>query len=114
MAVVDADSGQIKATLPIGKRVDATAFDPATSLAFSSNGEGTLTVIQEDSPDKFRVVGTVVIQPGARTMALDEQTHRVFLAAAKFESSPSPESIPPTRRPNVVPGSFVILVFGLH
>ena len=114
MAVVDADSGQIKATLPIGKRVDATAFDPVTGLAFSSNGEGTLTVIHEDSPDKFMVVGTVVTQPGARTMALDERSHRVFLAAAKFESSPSPESRPPTRRPNVVPDSFVILVFGLH
>lgn len=71
LVVVDADSGQVKTTLPIGKGVDANVFDPATGLAFSSNGDGTLTVIHEDPPAQFNVVNTVMTQPGARTMALD-------------------------------------------
>ncbi len=108
MAVVDADSGQLKTTLPIGKGADATAFDPLTGLAFSSNGKGTLTVIREDNPNQFRVIETVITQPGARTMALDSQTHRIFLATAKFEAVTA--STP--KRPAVIPNSFVILVLG--
>jgi len=112
LAVVDADSGQVKATLPIGKGVDANAFDPATGLVFSANGDGTLTIIHEDSPDRFRVVDTVTTQPGARTMALDLQTHTVFLAAAKF--APAPPSVPghPSVRPAVLPDTFTLLRFG--
>lgn len=83
MAVVDADSGKAIATLPIGDHVDATAFDPETKLIFNSNGEGTITVIHEDSPDKYSVVETVKTAPRAKTMALDQKTHRLFLSTAE-------------------------------
>jgi DNA-binding beta-propeller fold protein YncE len=83
MAVMDADSGKLVANLPIGAGVDATAFAPKSSLAFSSNGEdGTLTVIHEDSPDKFTVVANVPTEEGARTMALDPDSGTVYLVSA--------------------------------
>jgi YVTN family beta-propeller protein len=112
MAVVDANSGQIKTTLPIGGGVDAIAFDPTTQLAFSSNGEGTLTVVHEDSKDKFSVVDSVVTQRGARTMALDLKTHNVFLATARFGPTPTPTPGQPFVRPSIIPGTFVILTLG--
>jgi len=112
MAVVNAATGGIVATLPIGRGVDATAFDPETALAFSSNGEGTLTVVREESPEKFTVVENVLTQRGARTMALDLKTHQVFLATAEFGAPPAATSENPHPRPSLVPGSFVILVFG--
>jgi YVTN family beta-propeller protein len=80
MAVVDADSGKIVATMPIGDHVDATAFDPDTKLIFCSNGEGTISVIHEDGPDKYSSVETVKTVARARTMALDPRTHRLFLS----------------------------------
>jgi YVTN family beta-propeller protein len=80
MAVVDADSGKVVTTLPIGDHVDATAFDPETKLVFNSNGEGTISVIHEDSPDKYSAVETVKTAPRAKTMALDPKTHRLFLS----------------------------------
>ena len=88
MAVVNADTGQVITTLPIGDHVDATAFDEATKLIFNSNGEGTITVIRQDSPDKYSVVETVKTLPRAKTMALDSKTHRLFLStveAGQFE-----------------------------
>ncbi len=112
LAVVDADSGIIKATLPIGSGVDANAFDQKTKLAFSANGEGTLTVIHEASPDKFRVVGNVVTQRGSRTMALDQKTHDVFLATAQFGPAPAPTPMQMHPRPKALPGTFTILVMG--
>jgi DNA-binding beta-propeller fold protein YncE len=83
MAVMDADSGKIITTLPIGDHVDATAFDPETKLIFNSNGEGTVTVIHEDSPDKYSPVETVKTAPRAKTMALDAKTHRLFLSTVE-------------------------------
>ena len=83
MAVMDADSGKVITTLPIGDHVDATAFDPETKLIFNSNGEGTITVIHQDSPDKYSVVETVKTAPRAKTMALDPKTHRLFLSTAE-------------------------------
>ncbi len=112
MAVVDAASGRIVATLPIGRGVDANAFDPETSLAFSSNGDGTLTVVREESPDKYKVVENVATQRGARTMALDPKTHNVFLVTAEFGPPPAPTPENPHPRPTIIPGSFVVLVFG--
>lgn len=88
MAVMNADSGKVIATLPIGDHVDATAFDPETKLVFNSNGEGTITVIREESPDKYSVVETAKTLPRAKTMALDPKTHRLFLStteAGQFE-----------------------------
>jgi len=110
MAIVDADSGRLLATLPIGRGVDATAFDPKTALAFSSNGEGTLTVIHEESPKKFSVVENVPTQRGARTMALDPKTHRVFLVTAEYGPSAAGTAENPRPRPTTVPGTFVVLV----
>ena len=83
MVVLDADSGHVVALPPIGKKTDAAIFDFDAGLAFSSNGEGTLTVVREESPEKFSVAETVETQATARTMALDTKTHRIFLAAAK-------------------------------
>lgn len=110
MVVMDADNGKVVASLPIGQGVDATRFDPGTGYAFSSNGDGTLTVIHEDSPDKFSVVENVKTERGARTMALDPTTHNVFLVTAQVERIPNP---PPHTRPfRMVPGTFHVLVFG--
>jgi DNA-binding beta-propeller fold protein YncE len=111
-AVVDTESGKVVTTVPIGEGVDANAFDPGTDLGFSSNGggEGTLTVIKEEKPDKFTVVENVPTRRGARTMALDEKTHNVYLATAKFGPPPAPTAEQPRPRPTIVPGSFVILV----
>jgi DNA-binding beta-propeller fold protein YncE len=107
MAVVDADTGKIVATPPIGDGVDANGFDPATDLAFASTGEGVLTVVHEDSPDKFTVVENVPTRKSARTMGLDIKTHNIFLPAADFDP-PAPGQ----RRGKMKPGSFVVLVVG--
>src|SRR6202521_4082841 len=83
MAVMNADTGQVITTVPIGDHVDATAFDPATKLIFNSNGEGTITVIRQDGPDKYSVVENVKTLPKAKTMALDPKTHQLFLSTAE-------------------------------
>jgi DNA-binding beta-propeller fold protein YncE len=83
MAVMNADTGQVITTLPIGDHVDATAFDPQTKLIFNSNGEGTITIVREDGPDKYSVVETVKTLPKAKTLALDPKTHRLFLSTAE-------------------------------
>src|SRR5215472_10961769 len=105
MAVVNADTGKVVTTLPSGEGTDASAFDPETKLAFSSNGEGTLTVVHEDSPDKFSVVENVPTKKSARTMTLDLKTHNLFLPAADFDP-PAPGE----RRGKMKPDSFVLLV----
>jgi len=83
MAVMNADTGQVITSLPIGDHVDATAFDVETRLIFNSNGEGTVTVIRQDSPDKYSIVETVKTLPRAKTSALDPKTHRLFLSTAE-------------------------------
>jgi DNA-binding beta-propeller fold protein YncE len=112
MAVIDADSGKIVATLPIGEGVDACGFDPGTELAFSSNGDGTLTVIHADSADKYSVVQDAATQKFARTMALDPASHDVYLVTAQVDIIPPPAGSPAGTRPqrNVQPGTFTVLV----
>jgi DNA-binding beta-propeller fold protein YncE len=105
MAVVNADTGKVIATLAIGEGVDANGFDPGTNFAFASNGEGTLTVVHEDSPDKFTVVDSVPTKRSARTLGLDFKTHNTYLPAADFEP-PDPGQ----RRGKMKPGSFVLLI----
>ena len=112
MAVVNADNGKLLTTLPIGSGVDGAAFDSDKQLAFSSNGDGTLTVVREDSPDKFSVAENVVTQRGARTLDLDQKTHRVFLVTAEFGPTPAPTVERPRPRPPMLPGTFTLLVFG--
>ena len=80
MAVMNADTGQVITTLPIGDHVDATAFDPDTRLIFNSNGEGTITVIRQETPGKYSIVESVKTLPRAKTMALDPKTHQLFLS----------------------------------
>jgi DNA-binding beta-propeller fold protein YncE len=112
MAIVNSEDGKLVTTLPIGNGVDGTAFDPATRLAFSSNGEGTLTVVHEDSPEKFTVIGNIPTQRGARTLALDPRTHRIYLSTAQFGETPAPTAATPRPRPPMIPGSFTVLVVG--
>jgi YVTN family beta-propeller protein len=110
MAVVNADNGKVVTTVPIGPGVDANAFDPGTQLAFSSNGgDGTLTVVHEDSPDKFTVVENAPTQKFARTMALDTTNHDVYLVTAEIEEQPPAKEGERPRR-TMKPGTFTLLV----
>jgi DNA-binding beta-propeller fold protein YncE len=110
MGVVDARTGKLLTTLPIGAGCDGAAFDPATGNAYASNGEGTLTVIHGDK-GTYTVVGTIPTKKGARTMAVDGKGHRVFLPTAEF--GPAPEAKPGQRsRAPMLPDTFQILVVG--
>jgi YVTN family beta-propeller protein len=108
MAMLDSTSGKVVGSVPIGDGVDANAFDPGTQLAFASCGEGTVTIAHEDSPDQLTVVQTLKTERGARTMALDPRTHRIYLASAKFEAPAEGQ-----RRGRMVAGSFKVLVYGM-
>jgi hypothetical protein len=92
-------------TVPIGAGVDANAYDASMNLAFSSNGDGTLTVVGQEGSGKFVVAQTAQTAPSARTMALDPVTHRIYTVAAKFGTPTAGQ-----RRPPVLPGSFEMLV----
>jgi DNA-binding beta-propeller fold protein YncE len=107
MVILDAETGKVLATPAIGKGTDACAFDPGTGLAFSSNRDGTLTVVQEKPADHYEVQANVRTLVGARTMALDPRTHNIYLATAGFKAA-----APGERRPGIEPNSFVILVVG--
>ena len=109
MAIVNADTGKVVSTVPIGEGVDANAFDPGTNLAFSSNGDGTLTVVREEAADKFSVVQNAETQKYARTMALDTDTHTVYLVTADIEVTPPAAGEQRPRR-TMKPGSFTLLV----
>jgi DNA-binding beta-propeller fold protein YncE len=110
MAISDTKAGALVATAKIGGGVDAAAFDPATQLAFASNNDGTLTLVHEDAPDKYTVTGTLQTGEAGKTMALDPKTHRVYVAVAKFEVPPAPAGGGRRPRPQMVPGSFVVMV----
>ena len=112
MIVLDTENGHVVATPTIGSRVDGAAFDDGSDLAFSSNGDGTLTIVHEDAPDKFSIVANVETQRGARTIALDPKTHRVYLPTASYGEAPAATPENPRPRPPMVPGSFTILVLG--
>jgi len=107
MAVVNADTGKVVATPAICEGPDATAFEPSTGYVFASCGDGNLTVIHEDSPDKYTVVENVPTKKSARTLGLDLKTHNIFLPAADFDP-PAPGE----RRGKMKPGSFVVVVVG--
>lgn len=111
MLVVDALSGHEVAALPIGGHPDAAAFDPVLKTAFSSNGaDGTLTIVHEDDANHYTVVQNVTTEEGAKTMALDEQAHRVYLVSSQLAPAPAPSADNPHPRPTVVPGTFNVLV----
>jgi YVTN family beta-propeller protein len=108
MLMMDSTTGKVLCNVPIGEGVDANAFDPATRLAFASCGDGTVTIAHQDSADKLTVVQTLQTARGARTMALDSRTHRIYLGAAEYEVSGDPTQ----KRPKIISGSFKILVYG--
>jgi YVTN family beta-propeller protein len=112
MVVMDAESGKVLADFPTGDGTDGLEFDPGTRNAFASNGEGTLTVVHEDSKDKFSVVENATTQRGARTIAVDNKTHKVYLPTAEFGETPAPTKERPRPRPSMKPDTFVILVYG--
>lgn len=112
MAMVDSNSGKVIATVPIGSGVDGCAFDDASQLAFASCGEGALFIAREETPEKLVPFQTLKTERGARTMALDPKTHRVYTVTA--EIAPDQTTPPPgeRRRPNYVPETFHLLVYG--
>lgn len=109
LVVLDADNGRVVKALPIGQGVDGVAFDEARQLIFSSNGDGTLTVIHEDGPNQFTVVENATTQRGARTLALDGTSGSVYVPTAEFGPAPPATADRPHPRPSIVPGTFVLL-----
>jgi DNA-binding beta-propeller fold protein YncE len=106
MLMIDATTGKIVYSVPIGEGVDSNWFDPGTKLAFSSNGEaGTVTIAHEDSPSLLKVIQTLKTTRGARTMALDPATHAIYLAATEYE----PQAAGSKDRPKAKPGAFKVL-----
>jgi hypothetical protein len=136
MLMMDGATGKVIANVPIGQGVDANTFDPGTMMAFSSCGDGTVTIAHEETSGKLTPVQSLTTEPRARTMALDPKTHNIYLASAKFEA-PAPDAAASTaapsasaspaaaaspqgggpggqrQRPKMVPGSFKILVYGM-
>jgi YVTN family beta-propeller protein len=114
MAVTNADNGSSVARVPIGEGPDAAAFDEKRELVLSSNGEGSLTLVREESPDHYRIVETVKTQRGARTMALDPVSGKVYLVTADLSPAPAPTPEQPDPQPIPVPDTFTVLVVDLH
>ncbi len=106
MVMMDSESGKVLASVPIGDGVDANSFDPATMLAFASCSDGTVTIAKEDG-DKLTVVQTLKTEKGSRTMTIDPATHKIYLAAAKYDEPAAGQ-----RRGKMVAGSFKVLVYG--
>jgi DNA-binding beta-propeller fold protein YncE len=111
MVVVDTTSGAVVATVPIGQGSDAAAFDPGRKRAFSSNGEGTVTVISEDGPNKYSVAESVQTRAGGRTMGIDPASGRLFIVAADLDTKTPPPPGPNGQpgRPKAIPGSLKLL-----
>jgi DNA-binding beta-propeller fold protein YncE len=114
MAVTDSQSGKHIASVAIGEHPDAAAYDRRRGLVYSSNGDGTLTVVHQDTADHYSVVQTLATKRGARTMALDPVSGRVYLVTADFGPAPSSTDAQPAPRPVPIAGSFVILVVGAN
>jgi len=104
MVILDAKTGSIMAELPVGAGIDAVVFDPVTQLVFGSNGDGTMTVIQETAPGKYTVIDTIKTLPGARTIALDPKNHSIYAVTAQFGTPEKPGAKPP-----ILPDTFVLL-----
>jgi YVTN family beta-propeller protein len=111
MTMIDIATGKVIATAPIGEHVDGCAFDQASGLAFASCGEGVVTIAKEDG-DNLSVVQTLKTERGARTIALDPTTHRIYLPTAEFQPAPSPSPGASPGRPAMVPNTMKLLVYG--
>lgn len=112
MVVVNSDNGKVVASPPIGGDPDGNGYDPGTGMAFASCRDGFVSVIHEDSPDKYTVVGNINTQVGTRTMSLDPTTHYVYTVTADFKPAAAPTPDNPHPRPTPIPGSFVVLEVG--
>lgn len=112
MVITNANTGKVVGNVPTGKGSDGAEFDPDTRLAFCPNGEGTLTVVGEDTKGNFRLVENVKTQARARTMAIDTKTHKLYLPTARFGEAPAATKDQPRPRAPMIPDSFVILVYG--
>jgi DNA-binding beta-propeller fold protein YncE len=106
LIVINTETGKIVATVPIGERVDAGFFDPATKMIFTSCGDGTLSVIRQVSPDNYTALETIKTRTGSKTMGYDPKTKRLFVPAAEFKAAAG------STRPSMVPGTFAILIYG--
>jgi DNA-binding beta-propeller fold protein YncE len=112
MIVMDTSNGHVITTLPIGEVTDAAEYDPQGNIIFSSNIDGTITVIHEESPNKYTVVDNVKTEFGARTMALDLKTHRLFMILADRSNIPARGTASQHLRPVIIPNTFHVLVVG--
>ena len=113
MFILEAKDGKIIEKLPIGTGVDGLVFDNKNKLAISSNGEGTLTVVKENSASDFKVLETVTTAPGARTITIDSKTNHVFVSTAQFGEKPATTTENPKPRSPVLPNTFMILEYGI-
>jgi YVTN family beta-propeller protein len=111
MTMLDTETGKLIDTVPIGAGVDGCAFDDSMQLAFASCGDGTTTIAKEETPNKLAVVQILKTERGARTMALDPKSHRIFLPAAQFQPPPSPSPGASPGRPSIVPNTLKLLVY---
>ena len=112
LVMLDTDSGKVTGTVPIGEHVDGCAFDEATQLVFASCGDGTTTIAKEEAPDRLTVMQTLQTERGARTIALDPKTHRIFLPTAQFEPETTPATGTARAWPKIVPNTLKLLVYG--
>jgi DNA-binding beta-propeller fold protein YncE len=110
MVVLDAETGRVITTLPTGDRVDGAGFDPGLKRAYSSCGEGVLSIIQEENKDSFKVLANIPTQAGAKTISVSSKTHKIYLSTAEFGPTPEKTADNPRPRPSVKPGTFTVLV----
>jgi YVTN family beta-propeller protein len=113
MEMLDSATGKVIGSVPITAHVDAAAFDPVTGFAFASCGDGTTTIAKEVSSDNLTLAQSLVTRPGARTMALDPDTHKIYLATMDYESQDAQSEGQPKRRPRMIPDTFKIVVYGM-
>lgn len=111
LVMLDTETGKVVTTVPIGAGTDGCAFDDATQLVFASCGDGTTTIAKEETPEKLTVVQTLKTERGARTIALDPKTHRIYLPTAQFQPPPSPSPGQSPARPTIVPNTLKLLVY---
>jgi len=111
MTILDTETGKVITTVPIGAGVDGCAFDESSQLVFASCGDGTTTITKEEAPNKFKVLQTLKTERGARTMALDPKSHRIYLPTAQFAPTPSPSPGASPARPDVVPNTLKLLIY---
>jgi DNA-binding beta-propeller fold protein YncE len=112
LVMMDADKGNVIQSFPITDGVDAVAFDPSTAMVFVSTEEGMIHIFHEDTPSKLSKVQAIKTEYGAKTMGFDSKTHNLYLTTAKFGPKPAPTAQEPDPDPEVIPGTFHLLVYG--